>query len=283
MNRIRAAAALVFVGIACQRSKPVVRVDFADQAGPRPESAAGIDGALKAATRKELEQLSGFELRNPRGSELAYQMRVTVELIGQRPSERAGLIHRSVGVGLELWSLDRLVDVQVEALETADIPAETGYEALVESAVAETFRRLARALELRRASEKAILSALGSTDEAEVRAAMAAAGTRRLRSAVEPLSAIIRAPDTPTTVVLAAVGALVEIGDPEGAGAIIDAVDNQPPEFWPQIMFAVARLGGPTAEGFLFTVAQGHRDPRLRELARQAMDELKRSKPSPAP
>jgi HEAT repeat protein len=71
-----------------------------------------------------------------------------------------------------------------------------------------------------------------------------------------------------------AVGALVQIGDPEASGAIIDATEDRGSEFLLPLLFALGQLGGLEAEAYLFTVQNGHQDPLMRQSASEALREL---------
>lgn len=81
---------------------------------------------------------------------------------------------------------------------------------------------------------------------------------------------------------LRVVGALVPIADVAVARALVASARGQPPAYVSALVFALSRVGGREAEAYLFTVASGHPDERLRASARAALDELtRRSPPNP--
>lgn len=145
-----------------------------------------------------------------------------------------------------------------------------------ESAVRKAFQDLTRAVrerwELRRLSDDVVVRRL----QGEVTSALLQeVADRRLRAAVPTINQMIGDERVQDIRVLDAVGALVAIGDPAGAPGLIAATRRKPIAFWPQILYALAQLGGEQAEGFLFTVSRGHEDARIRDIARQALDEMR--------
>lgn len=79
---------------------------------------------------------------------------------------------------------------------------------------------------------------------------------------------------------LRVVGALVPIADVAAARALVASARGQPPAYVSALVFALSRVGGREAEAYLFTVASGHPDERLRASARAALDELTRRSPA---
>jgi len=135
---------------------------------------------------------------------------------------------------------------------------------------------------MRRASDREVLRCLDGADEAAWQAAAEEAGRRRLRRAVESLAERLGRERTSDEAALALVEALVAIGDPAAAPALIDATDRESPLLWPPVLFGLSKLGGRQAEGFLFTVAQGHPNPDVQRRARLALDEMARTEESPS-
>lgn len=248
----------------------------------RSGDAAGarVASALETPLSEQVDELDGFERRPAGPDEAAFQIRAVVGLATERPSARAGLRHRAVGVTVRLWSLDRdrPLEVTANGLVSDDAPADAGFEPVARAALKRAMERLAHALRLRAAEPEDVVAAIRSDDDAVRAAAIAAAAERRLASAVEPLGALLASDALPDSVALDIVGALVAIGEPRAVGPIIETVEKRQPEYWPQILFAVAELGGRRAEGFLFTVSKGHEHPRVRAAAEEALAELERRK-----
>ena len=129
---------------------------------------------------------------------------------------------------------------------------------------------------MRRASDREVLGRL-EKGAGPVRAAIEEAGQRRLRAAVSPLSERLARAGTSDEVALLIIEALTAIGDPAAAPALIQATNRESPLIWPPALFGLSKLGGRQAEGFLFTVAQGHPNPDVQRRARLALDEMART------
>ena len=273
-----ALAVALTIAACTERSRPIAALDVVDRSGDPAGTA--VAAALEPALAERIAELDGFERRPARADERAFQIRAVVQLATDRPSARAGLRHRAVGVTVRLWSLDREQPLEVTAngLTSDDVAADAGFEAIARAALAQATNRLTHALRLREADPEDVVAAIRSDDDAVRGAAIAAAADRRLAAAVEPMGALLATDALPDSVSLDIVGALVAIGDPRGVGPIIETVEKRPAEYWPQILFAVSELGGRRAEGFLFTVSRGHDDPRVRAAAEEALAELERRK-----
>src|SRR5262249_26294256 len=72
-----------------------------------------------------------------------------------------------------------------------------------------------------------------------------------------------------------AISGLVELKDARAVPALIDLGRGQDLNFLREIVFALGAIGGEEAEAYLYTVAQGHDDPEIRESAQQALRELR--------
>lgn len=267
------------VAACTERDRPLVEIEALDRSGdPRgPEVAAGLEPRLETAA----SELPGFERRAARADEVGYQLRGEVHLLTERPSVEEGKVHRAAGVSLRLFALDRSAEIMSNGLSSGEVPPEDGFREVAGAALDQALSRLDAALALRGAKPDEVIAALRSEDDALRAAAISAAGERELEATVPALGELLGSDTLPDSVRLDIIGALVAIGDPAAVGPIIDTVDQQPLGWWPQILFAVAELGGPRAEGFLFTVAQGHDDPRIRQAARDALAELEGRKAPP--
>jgi len=268
------------------RKTPIVYVDIVD----RVSAPEGLDlprTRLESGARRIMKSWSGFAFRNKKPEETGWQLDLEVALATERtadpgPSGKVdpARVHRAVGVQLNLHALGDATrdpsELKVEALLTRDEARAAPFGALAEDAVVEAGARMARAMDLFWGDAEAVVPALTAEEEWVRRLAADAAGARKLTSAVQPLMARVRDEDEAPDVRIRAVGALVEIGDPEGAAAIIDACRRQDAPYLVQMVFALGQLGGREAEGYLFTVQSGFPDPNVREAARQALEELER-------
>lgn len=84
--------------------------------------------------------------------------------------------------------------------------------------------------------------------------------------------------DRDIQVVRRAMGALVEMKARSAVPALIDMTKGQDVGFLREIVFAIGEIGGPEAEAYLFTVAQGHDQPAVQEAAQRALDTLHASR-----
>jgi hypothetical protein len=53
---------------------------------------------------------------------------------------------------------------------------------------------------------------------------------------------------------------------------------KRPPQLVAQVLYALASLGGPTAEAFLYTLESGAPDDEVRHAATDALTELRRKR-----
>ncbi|WP_342381694.1 HEAT repeat domain-containing protein [Myxococcus stipitatus] len=70
------------------------------------------------------------------------------------------------------------------------------------------------------------------------------------------------------------IGALVEMKAGVAVPALIDLGRGRDNGFVQELVFAVGEIGGPEAEAYLYTVAQGHDAPAVQAAAQQALETL---------
>jgi hypothetical protein len=80
-----------------------------------------------------------------------------------------------------------------------------------------------------------------------------------------------------------AMGALVEMRSTQSVPALIDQARGKDPGFQRELVFALGSIGGDEARAYLYTVAQGHDHPGVREAAQHALDELSQRAARAAP
>jgi len=90
-----------------------------------------------------------------------------------------------------------------------------------------------------------------------------------------------RLSDENPVVALRAVGALVAIGDRRAVDPLIEMTRKAKPQVTVQILYALATLGGPTAEAYLYTLESGGPDDEVRRAATDALLELRRKTTEP--
>ncbi|MEQ9503197.1 MAG: HEAT repeat domain-containing protein [Deltaproteobacteria bacterium] len=269
----------------CEDSKPITYVDILDRTLADETAPARLDRKqLEAAIAAGMKQIPGFEFRNARGQETKWQLDVRVGLLTERsaipegeedPATLEGKVRRAVMIGMRLHPLaagER--EYAAELLHAKNVDPTFTFDQLAAEAVGELVGEITFAMKLEDADEATLLATLDDENEKRRLGAMRLIAQNQLRAAVPKLSEIVRDEEEKQRVVLAAIGALVAIGDPEAVPVLIDAGRRRPPSYLAQILFAIAQLGGRDAKGYLFTVQSGYPDEALREVARQALEEL---------
>lgn len=260
-----------------QTKAPIVYVDIVErpQDGGEP-----VDKApLEAAMRDVMRDWDAFAFRNADPDETGWQVDLRIGLATERTADEGeGMKRRAAKVALRLHALGDVErepdELRVEALVSRDEPASKPRAAVVADAVREAGRRLQVSMDLHWGDEAAVMAALDSDEEWRRREAIEVAGVRQLRPAVPKLMAMVRDTETLPDIATQAVGALVDIGAPEAAGAIIDACRRKSPTFVVSMVYALGQLGGREAEAYLFTVSQGHPHPEVKAAAERALEEL---------
>ncbi len=166
-------------------------------------------------------------------------------------------------------------------------PMPEGPDAVV-PAVIEAAREALGALEAVRAVDaldrRALVARLGGPEGPALEAAVDRVRDEAIVEARAALLARLGREDLELDRRLRVVGAVVPIADVAVARALVASARGQPPAYVSALVFALSRVGGREAEAYLFTVASGHPDERLRASAREALDELtRRSAARPEP
>ncbi|RKG79120.1 HEAT repeat domain-containing protein [Corallococcus terminator] len=242
----------------------------------------GPDG-VRELFSDALEGSGRFELVADEDPKKVRPWRMSLDLPFTREVLKDGNPHSFAEVGANL-SLERFGGAVPQHYEVVGLG-----EAQVQED-SEEGRRVAMraALEsvLRQVTESALmqLSALERTDEAlvtDLRAVDARIREFALRTLAErkhPAAApllIERLKDTSDAdAVRRTIGALAEMKAKSAVPALIDLARGRDPGFLQEIVFAVGEIGGPEAEAYLYTVAQGHDTPSVQAAAQQALDTL---------
>lgn len=279
---------LAFVGGCKKDVRPVVLVEVRDETEGPTRLTKPVKDALEKEAVKTVEGLPGFEFRRAKPDETGWQYVLTLELARERTADdNPDLMHRAAGMRAELIALKGGGRYQASVLETKDEAPGRPFSKLMEQALKKAAAELSATVELFEADDEKVLALLSGGENRLQRQAIVLAGERKLKKAVPKLMAIVRDEERSDDVVLKAVGALVAIGDPEATSAIIDAGRRRSSSYVLPLVFAVGQLGGREAEGYLFTVKNGHPDPAVRKAAEDALSELEarraREKKPPPP
>ncbi len=102
------------------------------------------------------------------------------------------------------------------------------------------------------------------------------AAIRALGERGEGLDVLVDAlEDGDQDVVLAAVGALIQLEDPRAVGPLIDSTRGRNLDYLSQVVFAISSIGGDEAEAYLDTLVVGHESAIIRAKAKEALADLR--------
>ncbi|HTO97245.1 MAG TPA: HEAT repeat domain-containing protein [Myxococcales bacterium] len=150
------------------------------------------------------------------------------------------------------------------------------FDAALEAALRDAVSALDQQIEARHKTDEALLKDLTAADARVRDYAIRVLADRRSPAAVPHL--IARLQDPNPEVARRAAGALIAIGDRRAVSPLIEMTRHRRPEDAGPILYAIASLGGPEAEAFLFTLESGAPDEETRRAAKGAYDDLVRRK-----
>ena len=148
------------------------------------------------------------------------------------------------------------------------------FDGAFRAALDDAARGLAWQLDAHRKTEPELVRDLQDPDARVRDYAIRALADRRSTEVVPQL--VVRLNDDNPAVALRAVGALVAIGDRRAVEPLIEMTRKRPSQVVTQVLYALASLGGPTAEAFLYTLESGATDDEVRRAATDALSELRR-------
>jgi hypothetical protein len=200
------------------------------------------------------------------GDREAADVQLVLELSAASPE---GELERTVaeGSGRAVTSVDAGTDPSARL---------AAFDAALQVALEDAARGLAWQLEARRKTDKELVQDLSDADPRVRDYAVRSLADRRSPAVVPQL--IARLEDDNPAVALRAVGALVAIGDRRAVEPLIEMTRKRPPQLVAQVLYALASLGGPTAEAFLYTLESGATDDEVRHAATDALAELRRKR-----
>ncbi|RKH59204.1 HEAT repeat domain-containing protein [Corallococcus llansteffanensis] len=242
----------------------------------------GPDG-VRELFSDALETSGRFELVGDEVPKKARPWRLSLEVPFTREVLKDGNPHSFAEVGANL-SLERFGGAMPQRYEVVGLgeapvqeDSQEGRRAAMRAALESVLRQVTESASMQ-------LAALERTDEAlvaDLRAADARMREFALRTLAErkhPAAApllIERLKDTSDAdAVRRTIGALAEMKAKSAVPALIDLARGRDSSFLQEIVFAVGEIGGPEAEAYLYTVAQGHDTPSVQAAAQQALDTL---------
>lgn len=276
---------VLFLG-ACRSQAPRYPVAPVELAGATVQDNAllgfGQDG-VRELLSDALATSGRFELLGDEVPRKARPWRLTLDVPFTREVLKDGNPHSFAEVGANL-SLERFGGNTPQRYEVVGL----GEAPVAEDSVEGRRAAMRAALEnvLRQVTESAVLqlAALDRADDAlvaDLRAADSRIREFALRTLAErkhPAAApllIDRLKDTSDAEqVRRTIGTLAEMKAKSAVPALIDLARGRDSGFLQEIVFAVGEIGGPEAEAYLYTVAQGHDTPSVQAAAQQALDTL---------
>ncbi len=275
----RLMALLMLVGAAgCwgRTDRPIIDVQFVQR---QPEDVRVPEDPLKPAVRRMIDGWPHFSFRTAKPDEPGWQLTVRVDQLTDRPqSGRSGFRARSVVVSLVLRALGEvegeMQTYSADRLVLKEEPENRPLTDLVIEGIEKTGQRLMRFRGIQTGRPQVVVAAIDDPDESVRLVAAQTAGQRKLEVAVPALIERLKDEEEAGAVTVAAVGALAQLQATEATDAIIATARRQDRRYLVPLLFALARLGGRQAEGYLFTVQSGHPDPVVRQTAEQALREL---------
>jgi hypothetical protein len=226
----------------------------------RPEAPARIRLAIESARRTSLPTGAGPELAS---------VELTLELTS--PSG-AGEIEKTLSEGSGRVPTDAETSTDAEARLSA-------FRSAFRAALEDASRGLVWQVESRKKTDRELTQDLTAEDPRLRDYAIRALADRRNPAVVPQL--LNRLSDENPVVALRAVGALVAIGDRRAVDPLIEMTRKTKPQVTAQILYALASLGGPTAEAYLYTLESGAPDDEVRRAATDALLELRRKSSEP--
>jgi len=283
LRRVARAIAACAVALSCNRLPPgavAVGALTVSEANLARAPELGVPGdQVRKELKSALERTRHFAVREGASA------RVRLELESARRVAPDGA---DVQLVLELTALSPEGDPErtvSEGAGRASAPADAGtaklarpnaFEAALRAALEDASRGLAWQLESRRRTDEELSRDLDDPDPRVRDYAIRALADRRSPKVVPQL--IARLEDDNPAVALRAVGALVAIGDRRAVEPLIEMTRKRPPQLVAQVLYALASLGGPTAEAFLYTLESGSPDDEVRRAATEALVELRRKR-----
>jgi len=150
------------------------------------------------------------------------------------------------------------------------------FDAALDAAMLEAVLALRDQIDARRKTEAQLIADLDAKDPRARDYAIRVLADRRSPAAVPQL--IARLSDPNPDLARRAAGALIAIGDRRAVTPLIEMTRKRRPEDVGPILYAIASLGGPEAEAYLFTLESGSPDEEVRRAAKGAYQDLLRRK-----
>lgn len=272
---ILAAAALLAAG--CGNTVTVSQVVI----NGAPDSAGGAEipaVKIREAVMKDIARASwiGFVPGKKDGAVLKIDLSMISEGLGYGTGSWRGERPR---IGISLRSTDekgrlrsQSVYYEVSDLDMMNLKVAKEPEKNIGGLVMKALDRLKEREAMSDMSGKELLAELGSKDAWRRELAVEELGSRGEPGSYQQV--VLKLKDSDRSVALKAVGALVTLGNKAAVPALIDFARGKEMPVQVQMIYAIAQIGGPVAEGYLFVMSTGNPDPQVASAAKEALDEL---------
>jgi len=186
-----------------------------------------------------------------------------------------------LGISVRPWSKeherygeDVLAIGQAKVDETTVLAADSPLQRLVEHTAEDLLQAYVRRQKLWRADQSEVAVALASDDRDLRVEALRVIGKRKLGRL--SASVLLLLTDADEAVRDAALGALVALGDRSVIKALADSHQMRDTREMRKVLDAIGTLGGQEAQEYLSFVAETHDDEEIRDMAKEALDRLRR-------
>jgi hypothetical protein len=209
-----------------------------------------------------------------------YKLRVDVALEGGLDKKgKKGVMHalvasRLIPVGAEPGAMSFEQQALAEATFDPARKGEPDWQAHATRTVKDCVTGLGARVKLADGNAPAIAAAIDGDDEDLREEAMRIAAERHVKEAVPPLLRRLKSEEPALRD--RAIGALSEIGDARAVRPLTEVAKFYDVTDLPKVLDALATIGGAEARSYLEFVADGHDNPEMRELAKQALGHLDR-------
>jgi hypothetical protein len=277
-------------------SFPVARISI--------QGATLVDNGLLGWASPDVHELFARTLRDSRRFELlgegdtggkdkrapgAWSLTLELPFTREALKDGSAFSFAEVGVTLSMERRGEEDDLRYEVVGLGEVRVDRKDAEARREALREALRRAlvqvtqAAALQLAAVDrpDAALLQDLRSQDERIREFALRVLADRRNPAAAPLLIRQLEEDDQ--HLVRQAIGALAEMKSRDAVPALIDLVKDREIGFVQEVVFAIGEIGGPEAEAYLFTVAQGHDQPDVQAAAQQALDTLLASRKLSAP
>jgi len=268
-----AAVVLCLAAPGCRRNLPypVERLEIGSPGALRGVGWKGSRADLEAAVKGRLGA-AGFVLHDGSGREPAPEgaIRLALELTAAQGAP--------VRVGV-LLQVRRRSDPAPASYQVNAVGEGSSAQGALEKAIERVLRGARLQLLAAAKSDEDLVKDLASSDSAVHLSAVRVLTDRRNPAVVQALLDQLGSDDLDE--VRRAIGALVELKERRAVPPLIELGSSRDLGFLLEVLYALGEIGGDEAQAYLYTVAQGHDQAAVREVAQQALDELSRSEQKP--